>query len=372
MKKIMVLVLTLALFLASVPFAGLAAHDTLSDKTVSVTVAALNGGGKVYCGDYNWSYTDRTIERGTEITLEARETTGKFLYWRDDTYTDKERILSTELTYTFTVINNFKISAVFLAPVHLEGKGYVTFSDINGRIYLEQGVEAGDRADAPSVSFIDNSGYSIAGWNSDAWKNVESGEIYLINPAYEKKENTYAVNAEGGMLEPSKVNYSYDEEVKVTLDKGAIPMGKKFAGWKINGEIVSLNETLRVKVGSNMNIAAAYEIEEAEVLPKTSIIDVSTEAAANGASFLAYRFLPEGYDLIESGFLFAPDSYEGDLILDQGSVTNVRAYGNAKDGMFRFNKLIAGGMGVRAVSYIIYKYNDTLYITYSAEKTITK
>lgn len=372
MKKIFVLILTLSLILTLVPFSAAGAHDELQSKRVSITVAALNNGGMVYKGTSNWSYTDREIDRGTVLTLEAKEMGGTFLYWRDDTVNGKERILSFDTTYTFTVIDPVKISAVFLSEAHLTGKGYVTFSDVNGRIYLEQSVNAENSANSPVVSSIDNAGYSYVGWDSEAWKNVEEGEIYLIKTEYEKKDNTYSVAVEGGVAEPFKETYEYDDAIFITLDKGMIPQGKKFAGWSVNGKTVSFNENMSLRVGCDMEIEALYEEEESEKLPITAIIDADEEAASNGASFLTARYVPDGYELIESGILFASGSYTGDMLLDKVGVTKVKAYDDSKEGMFRYNKLIANGMSVRAVSYIIYEFEDALYVTYSDEVTIEK
>ncbi len=370
MKKYMALILSVILMLSS--FVPAFADSELSSKTVSVSVAALNNGGMVYRGDHNWSYTERELARGTVITLEAREMGGVFLYWRDETNTDKTRILSTDMTYTFTVIDSVKISAVFLSDAHLTGQGYVAFLDTNGRIYREQGVLDGEEADNPDVSFIDNSGYTFTGWDSDAWKNVEDGEIYLIKTEYEKKDTVYEVKVTGGIKEPYLTEYEYDDEVVITLDKGEIPKGKKFAGWSVNGEVISQDECFAIKVGCDMEIEAIYDDEEAEKKPLAAIIDADAASSANGASFLTARYVPEGFELIESGILFASGSYEGDMVFDNYSVTKAKSFSKEKNGMFRYNKVMAEGMSVRAVPYVIYEYDDTLYIAYGSEKTIEK
>ncbi len=372
MKKIAIWILSLSLIITLVPFGVSAAHDELSSKRVSVSVVALHNGGKVYNGTSDWSYTDRELNRGTVITLEAREMDGQFLYWRDDTVNGNERILSFDTTYTFTVIDSIKISAVFLSETYLTDKGYVTFSDVNGRIFLGQGVNDGNSANSPSISAIDNAGYSYVGWDSDEWKNVEGGKIYLIKTEYEKKDYTYTVAVEGGLAEPLKEEYEYDDEILITLDKGEIPKGKKFSCWNVNGEAVSFDESFSLKVGCDMEIEAVYGEGETEILPAVSIIDASSEAAENGASFLMTRYVPEGYELVESGILFASGTYEGDVVVDNYSVIKVKSYSTNKNGMFRYNKVMAEGMSVRAVPYIIYKYEDTLYVAYGSEKTLEK
>ncbi|MDO5479481.1 MAG: hypothetical protein Q4G23_10015, partial [Clostridia bacterium] len=194
---------------------AISAHEELADATLEITVTATNG-GRVYCGDDNWSaLTGLEMERGSVITLEARENRGKFAYWKDEI---SKKIISDDPTYTFTLINDVNITAFFLPDNILTSYGYVTFADINGRIYLSNFVADGASAKEPDTSWVENPGYDLIGWDSDEWENVPAGEILLIRTEYEKKDVTFTLSVTGGVAEPDASEYAYDDAVIITAD----------------------------------------------------------------------------------------------------------------------------------------------------------
>ena len=345
-----------------------AAHEELQDATLEITVTATNG-GRVYSGDDNWSaLTGLEMERGSVITLEARENRGKFVYWKDEI---SQKIISDKPTYTFTLIDDVNITAFFLPDNILTSYGYVTFADINGRIYASNYAE-GDSFNEPDTSWVENPGYELVGWDSDEWKDVSAGEILLIRTVYEKKDVTYELSVTGGTCNPLLSEYEYDEFVEIVADMAAVPQGKVFAGWMINGEMISTSEQFGLRMGCNAEVQAVYADEETEASPHVAIIDVDKEAFSKGVSILTLRNIPDGYEVVESGILMSYGKSGDALTIDTSSVIKAKALEDGNRGMYRYNKNLGTGTVLRAVPYVIYRLDDTLYITYGTEKEITK
>ena len=361
--KFLIPVIIIALILIS----SVSAHEELTPATVEVTVTATNG-GRVYCNGENWSaLTGFEAERGTEITLEAMEHHGKFAYWKDEI---SNKIISDNPTYTFTLTGDVNVTAFFLPDSTMGTYGYVTFADINGRIYLSN-YAIGDGTKEPNLSWVDNPGYNLVGWNTDEWKNIEAGEVYLVRTVYERKDSVYTLEVNGGIAEPALSEYHYDDVVIVTADMALVPAGKVFAGWAVDGEIVSYDKAFGFRMACDMVVEAVYESEAPEKMPVTAIIDTDTEIYDKGVSVLTLRNLPSEAKLVESGILFAYGEGEA-LTLDNGSATRVKALGGEAGGMYRYNKNLGSGAKLRAASYIIYRMDGKLYVSYSEEKTITK
>ncbi len=364
MKKMILAIMALVMMF---PAIGTSAHEEVEIKKVEVTVTATNG-GRVYCDGENWSaLTGLELDRGTEITLEAVENRGRFVYWKDGI---SGKIVSDEPTYTFTLIDDVDIMAFFVPNNIMESYGYVTFADINGRIYLSN-YAAGSSAKEPDTSWVNNPGYDLTGWDSDDWKDVAPGEIHLIRTVYEKKDDTYLLEVKGGAAEPALAEYSYDDTVVITADMADVPQGEYFAGWKLNGALASYDKAFGFRMGADTVAEAVYGASEPEELPIAAIIDVDTEIYDGGVSFIMLRNLPSGAELIESGILFAYG--EGDpLTIDNASATKVKALGKASKGMYRYNKSLGTGVKLRAAAYMIYRIDGTLYVTYGEEKAVTK
>ncbi|MBR6719391.1 MAG: hypothetical protein IKL74_00590 [Clostridia bacterium] len=368
MKKKFIFIISLLTMILVMGMAS-SAHEQLQDATLEITVTATNG-GRVYRGDDNWSaLTGLELSRGTEITLEAIENKGKFVYWKDEI---SNKIISDDPTYTFTLIKDMNITAFFLPDNYLASYGYVTFADINGRIFRSNYVADGAAANEPDVSWVENPGYTLVGWDSDEWKNVSAGEILLIRTEYEKKEVSYELSVTGGSSDPLLSEYEYDELVTIVADAALIPQDKVFAGWNVNGEKVAYSKIFGIRMGCNVEAEAVYAEEECENLPLVAVIDVDTEVYSNGVSILMMRNIPEEYEVVESGMLMAYGTSEDALTIDSASVTVAKALDNSHRGMYRYNKNLGTGATLRVVPYVIYKTDDTLYITYGTEKRITR
>ena len=367
MKKIIICMLA---FLLAIPTGLLCfAMEELPEATLEITVTATNG-GRVYCDGDNWSaLTGMEMERGTEITLEAMEHRGKFVYWKDEL---TGKIVSEEETYTFTLINDVNITAFFLPDSQLSSYGYVTFADVNGKILLSNYVADGGKAKEPDVSWIENPGYELVGWDSDAWEEVLAGDILIIKTEYEKKDVTYTLSVTGGAASPALEEYGYDDAVVLISDMALVPQGKVFAGWMINGELVSGDKSFGIRMGSDVVAEAVYAEEASESEVYTEIIDVDLDIYSIGVSILTIRNLPDNCEIAESGLLMSYGSGSDRITIDTASVVKGKSNTNSNLAMYRYNKNLGSGATLRAVPYVIYKCDGELYITYGTEKTITK
>lgn len=365
MKRIFALMVVFSILFSCQVFA----LEPLADANVEISTMATSG-GKIYWGTRNWSSTTgHEAKRGSEFTLEARETTGTFLYWKD---VKTSKILSYDKIYTFVAVDDVNIQAMFVYNSYLGTNGYVTFADKDGTILVANYFGEGESADKPTTIGLKSAGYTFTGWDTDEWENVKAGDITLVTAQYDKKDATYSVSVKDGAIVPMQASYDYDDFVTVFADKSKIPQGKYLAGWKMNGQLVTEEETYSFYVGANCDLEPVYKDSEVTATPVCAIVDVDSSIINNRVSVLISRNVPEGYTLIESGLLHADSSFTGELLYDSPSKQKAVALSKDPDGMFRFNVNMSGGTSGIARAYVVYKYEDALYISYSNQVTITK
>lgn len=165
---------------------------------------------------------------------------------------------------------------------------------------------------APTAPAI--TGQTFVGW--DEIGQLTMGEANIVKAIYTTDEVTEANGYTVDLTSTSNDNatsgkfYGFDDRTTVTA--AAAPAGQKFSHWKVNGNIAGYTDTLTFYVSGNMTIEAVYVAEDVVVEQELSASITQNQMVANGSAYnfevIGQTYLPEGYDLMAYGVIFAPNA----------------------------------------------------------------
>ncbi|HQC74616.1 MAG TPA: InlB B-repeat-containing protein, partial [Bacilli bacterium] len=210
----------------------------------------------------------------------------------------------------FMVTSNLEVVAV-LKPT---GQNVAVFVDANGALVGFDYVVGTGVPTAPSTASLSKPGYAIDG--DQPWSipvaAISSDTIYVANYVKQSADEvTISVtNGTGGGT------FSYNSVVTVTTtDEG-------FGYWKDDkNQIVSYQRDYSFTAIKNRSLTAVAAAEAA--VPVVSLVDASGIRTGHN-SYLGQYELPDGYQLLEAGFLFS-DVYVTNLTLDTPNVQIVQS-----------------------------------------------
>lgn len=324
------------------------------DETgLKLTVTATSGGTVTLDGEPVSGTL--VIAAGREIKLEAfPEESGEFKAWIDGT---TKKVLGTEKEFILNVYSKRHIIALF-SDSSYEDEVFASFISRNNQyvkyLYLNSGTDTKDIA--PDEKNMYASGYTFTGWNPALGIITEDTDY---RGRYEKIEELYTVTVKNGEEIDNGTEFTaeYNDVYTVVADEAA--KGLVFAGWKLNGQIVSYNEMYSFGIFGDIELEATY----AKAVVKTPLVvmlDVSkkVQGAYNVASFLATAYIPEGATYLESGILYVKTVADpGTLIMsnlgnkiDDKEIKRTIA---VPDMMFKLSASYAD-LGITARGYLTY------------------
>ena len=297
------------------------------------------------------AYGANKLAKATSYTLTAEALEGaEFLGWAIN-----GKVVSTATTYTSNAVNDVTIEAMF---AEAEGSDAitVTFLDKWGNMVATfngtvADVQAQLAAGIPTASDI--VGYSFVGWDmadEDILAITTSATIWA---QYEVKADGYTVTTDAELTLPEGVANGaipYDTSVTVYAE-GA-------TAWKIGDVVVAYGDTYTFYVGADVTVVPVFEAVESA--PSVTMIKV-TETGTGKFQFLATRNVPDGYKLVNAGFVFGRDMTADELTLE--NVGTVAASGftvkvgycsvNGAD-QFALNYGVSAGNAC-AKAFVVYK-----------------
>lgn len=149
--------------------------------------------------------------------------------------------------------------------------------------------------------------------------------IYAAIDALEEKVKLYVVTVDGAEVARGE----YNTPVTITAPKA--PEGQKFAGWLVNGEIVSLKEVYTFAIANDVDFTAKFvPMEEAVTQQPAARISntnkVKREDGKANIQYVGQLIVPEGYTLNEAGLIWTgknktnlPVMYNADGTLNTGA-----------------------------------------------------
>ena len=199
-------------------------------------------------------------------------------------------------------------------------------------------------------------GYTFANWSMtlEEVKALETNAI--VTASYTKDDAlTYTVSAPGCVITVGSETYNDTAEVGFDKAVTVAPAEGTATAWTVNGNNAAYGAEYTFYVTSDVEVA--YSSEEVTAAPTVAGVDV-TAVGDGSVRFLATRNVPEGYTLLESGYVYGKDfeDAEASLVLENANNT-CYIYKNsntAGDGQFALTFKIAAQTGVAyARAYVI-------------------
>lgn len=320
------------------------------------------------------AYGTTKVKYGATYTLTAAPLDGaEFVGWMSN-----GKMLTNEATYTTAAYADMTYTPVFAEAG--QATFTVTFVDTYGNVIsvLDSNAVAA-LTEMPAANEL--AGYTFKEWSmtlDEVKALTDSATVYAY---YETDEaDAYTITAAGCTITVNGVDYTdvatgvaYNSKVTVT------PAESVYAEWSVNGASAAYGETYSFLCGSDATVTYA---EATAAVPTVAAVS-ATKTATSNVAFLATRSVPEGYTLIESGFVYGKAMAEEDLVLenvgtvqgtDNGKVKSIACRNVSADGQFSLTYGVSAmNQNACARAYLIYAdatgatyaiYSDAMIYTY--------
>ncbi|MBQ3004703.1 MAG: InlB B-repeat-containing protein [Clostridia bacterium] len=327
-------------------------------ETAQLVVSVLGGYGYIRANGaeevYMGSTHTKSYELNTLCTIRTKASgSNQFLFW----YDSRNRVISTDPTYTLAITNDISITAQYANTI--DNHYRVVFVDRNNVILSTAYVKHGSSATAPNMRNKYYSGYVFDSWDQD-FSSVTSHMIIRGN--YVLKQEEYKVEAVGGIIENASADnmYQYDTKITIAPEKLTDANGNKFTGWSDDGgkTIISTEENYSFYVCRDVTITAVY----AENITAQPTVTLYSKVVNNyRVTFTVERNLPEGYTFIESGILFTKNEaivesghFTVEHALDNEEIKQGRTVSHEQDGQYSVVLVASNTKTYYAKGYVIY------------------
>ena len=168
---------------------------------------------------------------------------------------------------------------------------------------------------------------------------------------------SYTVALTGGEITSgAKDSYAYGDSIIVTA--GPAPEGKSFAGWYLDGVLVSTAEVYGRVIDRDLALEARFEDQPVEVKPTVVASSTPRVPVANSDNYktsLSVSWsVPQGYALVEAGIYraYAGSMPTAEKLLSKGT-KKVSTLKNA-NGVYKLNVTMGSNKNVYGLYYIGY------------------
>ncbi|MBQ9743402.1 MAG: hypothetical protein IJV88_07105 [Ruminococcus sp.] len=211
------------------------------------------------------SYKNTNIKTGVKVTVTAFTTNDNpFLGWLN---TSNDKILSTDLSYTFYTSGNDYLKAMYKTDI--EGLSIVNFYyDVADQYWDIQYYAAGDEIVFPALDPM-RAGFDFMGWNYTAEEiaqKVAAGEDVTVMPVWQRQEVYCNLTVTGGEITfGTAKDGMYLANSKTTVTANAPEEGMKFAYWTDGKKILSYETVYDFYPSEDMSLAAVFIGEDDEI-----------------------------------------------------------------------------------------------------------
>ena len=328
---------------------------------VQITVTQNELGSTTLNGEATTG-TAQKVAYEKSYTLAATANEGaEFIGWQVN-----GKLVSTDATYTTTAYADTTYVPVFAEAAD---EFTVTFIDqFNKVIGTYTNAEIAEMEALPeAVSYL---GYTFDGWSMTLEEVKALDTNAIVTASYTKDEAvTYTVTAPGCTIIDVANGTQANDALEVAFDSMVTikPVDGEATAWTVNGANAAYGSEYTFYVTSDVEVAYSSD----EVTAQPTVAAVAVEATTGGARFLATRSVPEGYTLIESGFVYGKDVADADTALVLENVGNgcylYKNSNTAADGQFALtvNTSTPGTLYARA--YIMVADSDGVTSVYYAD-----
>lgn len=334
-------------------------------KLGTVTINATDRDGKPVTGPA----TNHVVKYQTSYTLTA--TAGekaKFVGWYSG-----NKLISTEATYTTTAYADTTYTPVF-QEVN-DNVFTVTFMGYYGNIIKT--VTSTELASLTKLPDAPNDyiGWTFTGWDMTLEQVKALKESTVLHAQYTRNEavkftvtaNGCTISVDGVETQDTATNVPYNAKVVVTPKSGTA------TSWLMNGKVAGYDANFTFYCGADATVTFTTETVAKE--PTVSILSDTEDATTHRVTFLASRSVPEGYTLIESGFVYGKGAMTTDdlklenvgIATPNGKVVQLKNANTSPDGQFSITFGIKNQSApASARAYVVYADSTgTTHVVYS-------
>lgn len=223
-----------------------------------------------------------------------------------------------------------------------------------------------------------DSGYQFVNWTNKDGAEVSKDSVYtaIVTENMELTANfaqiTYQIRVGSDIVAEGCYN------TKVTITAPEAPEGQKFAGWEVNGKMISKEPQYTFYIANSMEFTAKFvdEEEAAEMTPSANITNTILTKRTDGKTnikFAAQLVVPEGCTVVETGLLWcSKDTPE--VLAENGEIAAgvKKTVSPSMNKSYQFSVTINGvptGRFVRGMIYAQVRNKETNEVTwiYSGE-----
>ncbi len=300
MKRIFAVILSVMLIALSLSEAVFA--ETAGEKTiVQITGSrfSINSGAS----QRNYYMQEHAVGSTITVTYKGSD---NFRFWKDE----NGMTVSTDKTYTFTVLHPVILSAISTSSASGNASANVTFMTEYGQVISTRSYASSEKILFPDVPF--RVGKTFIGWDhteEEIVEGIENGEEFIVvRPMFESEDEVgisvyYQVNGTNEFQRHSSIGQgsSYLATAPETYN------GQPFAYWMKGDSIISYTLSCSFFANEDTDITAVYGDFKAEE-PKAGI---SGKVNGNYIILTANRAIDESYTLIEHGIIIVTSSEFG-------------------------------------------------------------
>lgn len=279
-------------------------------KLGTVTINATSVDNKPVNGDA----AKNTVKYKSEYTLTAKaNANAKFVGWYSG-----NKLISTQEVYKTTAYADTTYTPVFQ---EVNDKVFtVTFMGYYGNIIKT--VSSTELATLNSLPDAPNDyiGWKFVGWDMTLEDVKALKESTVVHAQYKRDDvvkftvtaQGCTISVDGAETQNVATNVPYNAKVVVKPNEGVA------TSWLMNGKVAGYGETYTFYCGANATIT--FNTEQVSKSPVVTILSDTEDSTTHRVTFLASRTVPEGYTLIESGFVYGKGMAQDDLILENVGV----------------------------------------------------
>ena len=266
-------------------------------------------------GDVTPGYGTKNYKYGSTVKLSATPVEGAtFVGWSVN-----NKIVSTSANYSFTAYVDTTITPVFNDNAAADTITVVFLDMYKNVTAAYENVSVADFQAAMATAIpagTEYPGYTFTGWSLSDDEIKALAESATITANYDVRETEgYTVTAQGAKVTVGGNNVdnvatgvAYDSKVTVKADNAT--------AWKIDGVVVAYGDSYTFFVGSNVTVEPVFETIENKEAGVTIISTGLSGSSDYKVAFLATVNVPEGYTMIDRGFVYGKSATAAELTLD--------------------------------------------------------
>lgn len=338
---------------------------------VQITVTANELGSTTINGEATTGAAQKVAYAKDYILAATANEGAEFVGW-----SVAGKIVSTSATYTTTAYADTTYVPVF---AEAEAEAFtVTFVDQFNKV-----VDTIDSTELASLEALPDApaymGYTFDSWSLtlDEVKALE--EATVVTASYTKDDLSYTVSAPNCTITVDGQAYEDTATVGFDAKVTVAPKADTATSWTVNGATAAYGESYTFYVTADVNVA--YGTDSVTAAPTVSNVSAELVSAdSHQVRFLATRSVPEGYTLVESGFVYGKGMAQDDLVLENvgtvqgtanGTVKLAKNSNTAGDGQFALTYgVTAKNATACARAYIIVKDAEGVATVYYADAQI--